>query len=214
MSNTDSFIDEVTEELRRDRLFALMRKYGWIAILAIVLLVGGASFLEFRRAQDRAAAEALGDSLLSALQNNEADDRYAALSAISADGDAGALVALLQADIAFVGSDIENAKSVLEALILDQDVSETYRHLAQLKLVMLMGDELSPSDRIARLGFLIIPGAPFRLLAEEQIAIAEIEKGDTDVAMERLNRLRVDGEASQDLRRRASQLIVALGGNL
>ena len=214
MSNTDSFIDEVTEELRRDRLFALMRKYGWIAILAIVLLVGGASFLEFRRAQDRAAAEALGDSLLSALQNNEADDRYAALSAISADGDAGALVALLQADIAFVGSDIENAKSVLEALILDQDVSETYRHLAQLKLVMLMGDELSPSDRIARLGFLIIPGAPFRLLAEEQIAIAEIEKGDTDVAVERLNRLRVDGEASQDLRRRASQLIVALGGNL
>lgn len=214
MSNTDSFIDEVTEELRRDRLFALMRKYGWIAILAIVLLVGGAAFVEFRRAQDRAAAEALGDSLLSALQNDDAVDRYAALSAISAEGDAGALVALLQADIAFVGSDIENAKAVLEALILDQDVSETYRHLAQLKLVMLMGDELSPSDRIARLGFLIIPGAPFRLLAEEQIAIAEIEKGDTDVAMERLNRLRVDGEASQDLRRRASQLIVALGGDL
>ena len=31
MSNPDSFIEEVTEEVRRDKLFALFRKYGWIA---------------------------------------------------------------------------------------------------------------------------------------------------------------------------------------
>ena len=36
MSNPDSFIDEVTEEVRRDRLFAMFRKYGWIGV-AIVL---------------------------------------------------------------------------------------------------------------------------------------------------------------------------------
>ena len=34
MSNPDSFIDEVTEEVRRDRLFAVFRKYGWIGVLA------------------------------------------------------------------------------------------------------------------------------------------------------------------------------------
>ena len=214
MSDTDSFIDEVTEELRRDKLFALMRKYGWIAILCVLLLVGGAAFVEYRRVSERAAAETLGDSLLAALQNNEATDRFAALSAISAEGDAAALVGLLQADVAFVGDDIEKSKAALEAIILNQEISETYRQLAQLKLVMLLGEELSPAERIARLSYLNGPGAPFRLLAEEQIAIAEIAKGDTAAAVDRLNRLRVDGEASQDLRRRASQLIVALGGDL
>ena len=36
MSDTDSFIDEVNEEVRRDRLYHLLRRYGWIAALAIV----------------------------------------------------------------------------------------------------------------------------------------------------------------------------------
>ena len=56
MSDTDSFIDEVTEEVRRDRLFGLMKRYGWIAALAVLLIVGGAAWNEWRKAQDRAAA--------------------------------------------------------------------------------------------------------------------------------------------------------------
>ena len=36
MSETDSFIDEVNEEVRRDRLYGALRRYGWIAILAVL----------------------------------------------------------------------------------------------------------------------------------------------------------------------------------
>jgi len=43
LSNPDSFIDEVTEEVRRDRLFRLFRKYGWIGVVIILGLVGGPS---------------------------------------------------------------------------------------------------------------------------------------------------------------------------
>ena len=39
MSNPDSFIDEVTEEVRRDRLFRLFRKYGWIGGVVVALIV-------------------------------------------------------------------------------------------------------------------------------------------------------------------------------
>ena len=52
MSNPESFIDEVNEELKRDRLFALMRKYAWIAVLAVVLIVGGAAWNEWRKATE------------------------------------------------------------------------------------------------------------------------------------------------------------------
>ena len=68
VAEQDSFINEVTEEVRRDWLYALMRRYGWIAILLVVILVGGAAFNEWRKAGARAEAEAAGDALIAALQ--------------------------------------------------------------------------------------------------------------------------------------------------
>ena len=58
------------------------------------------------------------------------------------------------------------------------------------------------------------PGHPMRLLASEQLALIEIEIGNRDAALERLQAILADAEATQGLRRRASQLIVALGGEL
>ena len=79
MSNPDSFIEEVTEEVRRDRLFALFRKYGWIALLAIVLVVGASAWSEWKKAQGRARAEAFGDGLLTALDADTPGARRTAL---------------------------------------------------------------------------------------------------------------------------------------
>lgn len=66
LSSPDSFIDEVTEEVRRDRLFAIFRKYGWIGVLAILLIVGGASYVEWQKARVVARAQAFGDAVLDA----------------------------------------------------------------------------------------------------------------------------------------------------
>ena len=60
MSDSDSFIDEVTEEVRRDRFYRNVRRYGWIAVLAVVLLVGGAGWYEWQKAQERQQAQAFG----------------------------------------------------------------------------------------------------------------------------------------------------------
>ena len=45
MSGTDSFIEEVSEEVRRDKLFAKMRKYGWIAVLLVLATSSAGSIL-------------------------------------------------------------------------------------------------------------------------------------------------------------------------
>ena len=82
VSNSDSFIDEVTEEVRRDRMYLLMRRYGWIALVAVILLVGGAAWNEYRKAQASAAAEAAGDALLDALQADTVGDRLTALESV------------------------------------------------------------------------------------------------------------------------------------
>lgn len=208
MSETDTFIDEVSEEVRRDKLYALMRKYGWIAVLLVVLLVGGAAFNEWRKASDRAAAQALGDAILAAEEQADPGARAAALASLEVDGDAAAVVAMLTAVEGDAGVD------ALKALADDPGIDSLYRDLAQLKLVSRTASGLDPAERRARLEPLAVAGAPFRVLAEEQLALVEVDEGQTDAAITRLNALLVDDEASGALRRRASQLIVALGGSL
>ncbi len=214
MSDTDSFIDEVSEAVRRDKQFRLMKKYGWIAVLLVILLVGGAAYNEWRKASARSAAQALGDQIIAALQQSDPSGRSASLRAISREGDQGALAALLASAEAINGADREAALDSLRALAGDTTLTTPYRHLAELKLILFQSNTLAPSERLARLEPLAIAGAPFRLLAEEQMAIAEIEAGDSDAALSRLRAILADGEVTVGLRRRVSQLIVALGGEL
>jgi len=214
VSDTDSFIDEVSEEVRRDRLFKLMKRYGWIGIALVLLLVGGAAFNEWRQATARTAAENLGDQLLSALKNDASSDRIAALNDVNVSGDAAAMVALLKSAEALSSDAPDEATAQLKSIATDETAPVVYRHLAELKLILIEGDSISPQDRIARLEALTTAGAPYRLLATEQIAVAEIEMGESDKALDRLAEILADGEVTAGLRRRVSQLIVALGGEL
>lgn len=216
MSNQDSFIDEVTEEVRRDKLYAMYKKYGWIAILAVVLLVGGAALNEWRKASARAEAEAAGDAIVAALQAETEEGRAAALAELGSPEDAGhrAVTVLLQAGAQVEAGDVQAAVASYDQLAADQDVPANIRDLAALKSIILSGAETAPADRISRLDTIAVPGSPYRLLALEQIALAEIEGGQVEQALETLQRIAADAAVTQDLRRRVSQLIVALGGEL
>lgn len=209
MSNPESFIDEVTEEVRRDKLYATLRKYGWIGIVAVLLLVGGASVNEWMKARAQAEAEATGDAILAAVEKDDPEARVAALEGLDAEGDRAALIALVAAA---ESTDPAAANERLAAVAESPDLPALYRDLAQLKRALLPG-VLDAQTRIDILEPLTVPGGAYRVLAEEQIALAEVELGKKDDARARLNALLTDTESSQALRRRASQLIVALGGS-
>lgn len=213
MSNPESFIDEVTEEVRRDKLFALFRRYGWIAIVAVLLIVGGASYKEWRSAQETAAAQALGDQIMTALEADDSAARVTALRGIDATGDAAALVALLTAGEAVNADDRDTAIAQLQTVVGDDTLPPVYRQLAVLKLVMAQGDSVPTQTRRASLEPLAVPGAPFRPLALEQLALLSAEEGDTKAAIAQLRQVIEDSEATAGLRQRATQLIVALGGS-
>ena len=213
MSNPDSFIDEVNEEVRRDRLYGYLRRYGWIAVLAIVLIVGGAAYSEYRKAQVRAEAEALGDAMLAALSQDESTARATALEEIAPGSPASAAVlrmmtAAEQADAGETGAAIET----LNVLATDGDVPQIYRDLAQFKAITLQGADAPVEDRRQALEAMAQPGNAFRLLAAEQLALIDIETGDTQSAIDRYQAILSDAEVSPDLQQRALQVIVALGG--
>ena len=215
MSETDSFIEEVSEEVRRDRLFALMRRYGWIGVSAVFLLVGGAAYNEWRKASDMAAAQSLGDSLLAALELDDSNESIAALADVDAgSADSQALVALLLAALQQTEGDAAGATKALSGLAENAELPQAYRDLATLKLVLLAGREMAANERRSKLANLAIAGGAFRLLAEEQLAMLDIDEGNVEAAISRLQAIIDDVDVTSGLRGRASQLIVVLGGDV
>jgi hypothetical protein len=214
MSDRDSFIDEVSEEVRRDRLFGLLRRYGWIAVLVVVALVGVAVWVEWQRIGARSEARDFGDRLVAALNRDAPEARRAALAEIDASGARRALVAMVAADTLETDAVVRDTLDNLAAVAGDDAVPQLYRDLAGLKAAMLMQDRAEPRAVLDRLEPLTIPGAPFRLLALEQQALVRVRQGETDAALETLRGILEDGAAGRDLQQRARQLIVALGGSL
>lgn len=212
MSNPESFIDEVTEEVRRDRLFALFRKYGWIGVLLVLLTVGGAAFSEWQKASKRADAQAFGDAVLGALEAETPEARRTALAAVPATGDRAAILQMLLASDP--AEDKTAALAALEKVAADATLPVAYRDLAALRRVGLAGAALPVADRRTLLEPLAVPGRPFRTLALEQLAYLLVEEGKTADAITALQALTQDQEAPQGLRQRATQMIVALGGEI
>ena len=212
MSQTDSFVDEVSEELRRDKLFAMIRRYGWIPVLVVLALVAWAGWTEYRAAQERAAADAAGDALIAAIEAETPAERAAALAEVSLEGDAAAIAALLLAAEQQAAGELEAASETLARVEAMDGLPALYTELATLKRLMLGLD--APEDRIEALAPLALPGAPYRLLAAELIAYARLEAGDRDAALADLRAILVDAEVTDGLRQRAENMIVALGEEL
>lgn len=215
MSNTDSFIDEVNEEVRRDRLYGYLKRYGWLAVFVVVLVVGAAGFNEYRKAQAVAQAEALGDAMLAALAIDDNAGRAAALAEVQADTPrSAAILAFMTAGVQTEAGEVAAAVETLNALSVNAEVPLIYRQIATFKALTLQTDTLDAPARRAGFEALAVPGVPLRVLAEEQLALIDVETGNRDAAIERYRALMSDAEASAGLQRRALQAIVALGGAL
>ncbi|MBL4768905.1 MAG: hypothetical protein JKY94_14540 [Rhodobacteraceae bacterium] len=213
MSDTDSFIDEVNDEVRRDRMFMMLKRYGWIAVLIILMIVGGAAWSEYQKAQVIAQSEELGDAIIAALASNDTTERASALSEVSAQTPAGAAIVQLLVSAAQANSDqSEAAVTGLNTIADNGELQEIYRQIAAFKALTLQSDTLPAADLRLQFEALAIPGAPLRLLAMEQLALVDIAEGQVEPAIAQLQDILQDADAGRDLQQRVSQLIVALGG--
>lgn len=210
MSTPDSFIEEVTEEVRRDRLFKAFRKYGWIGVVLVLGVVGGTAVNEYLKARAETQAQAFGDAILDALDMGGPEERRAALAAVPTTGEQAQLMALI------LGSDPAEDRAAtlaaLDKLIADASVPEAYHDLAVLRRAIVGGSDVAIAERRTALAAISAPGRPYRALAEEQLAYLLIEEGKVDEAIATLQALTEAQDASGSLKGRAAQVITALGG--
>ena len=212
MSDTDSFLQEVSEELRRDKLYRNMRKYGWIGLLLVVIIVGGAAYREYQKSQAAERAQLFGSSILNALNEQKSEDRISKLQKIKAPSDnAKAILAmLLSAEANNEEASIQELSNLADVLD-DLDVDAQYLDLLNFKVLLGSAEKMGLEER--KIAFLKLsePGNPFRLLAEEQLVLIELEQGNTDSALEKISQILLDAELTVGLRNRATQMMIALG---
>lgn len=208
-NQNDSFIDEVFDDLRRERLFRLYRRWGWLALLIVLLIVGGVIWREYSQARDETRARDCGDAVLAAEETGDP----AAIMQIDPERSEGRRIvgALLAAgDWAEAGGK-DAAIEALRAVANDPESDTALQDLAKLKLVILQGAAMEPTERDEILARLSRAGAPFELLALEQKAIALIDAGRKDDAISLIRQIQQKDGLSQALRRRLSEMMIALG---
>ena len=212
VSDTDSFLQEVSEELRRDKLYRNIRKYGWVAILFVIVIVGAATYREYLKSQAATEAQLFGTSIIDALNEKNVVDRVAKLQKINAPGDnAEAILALL---LLAESNGIENTNQedrFLSNVIENLSIEAHYRDLLNFKILLGSAATMNIDERISAFEEIARPGNVYRLLAEEQLALIELEQGNSEKAVEKLSQILLDAELTAGLRNRATQMMIALG---
>ncbi|MDO5528182.1 MAG: hypothetical protein Q4F71_02160 [Paracoccus sp. (in: a-proteobacteria)] len=207
--DSDRFIAEVTEEIRRERISKFLWRYGWIGVLAVLAIVGGTAWREFSASRANTQAQAWGDSVLAAFESAEPAPALAAVDPRGSDQRA-AIGGLLAAGVA------EETGAGDPAALLEQAAARAggdplLRDLIALKSVISAGGEMAGDARDAVLSGLSAPGAPFRLMALEQNAVALIDAGRRDDALILIREIQAEPEVSSAMRRRLSEMMIALG---
>ena len=209
MSDTDSFIREVEEEVRKDRMLAYWKRYGPYVVGTVVAIVGVTAGLAWLDRMERDAALERGGTLIEAT-----DAGLGTLEAVRADidGPAGVLADLHLARLAAEAGDREAAIDHYERAASAERAEAHYTELARLEALRLEAAEGEPAEVIAALEPLAAPGALYRPLALELRASLKANSGDEPGAVADLMAILDDPAASGETRARAEAVLAALGG--
>lgn len=208
MSDADSFIHEVTEEVRRDRMFRLWRRYGPFVIGAVVAAVAATAVLQWVEHRREASARDAGALLIEAARAPDAARRAQAYAAAADALEGGpALVASLGAAGALAEArDFSGAAALYRRIADDPSAPAPVAQFAAFRAVALSAGEREPRETAAALAPLTGPDSAFRLLALEARGAALLAAGDPDGARADFDAVEADPAATEASRERVRAL--------
>lgn len=208
MSETDSFIREVTEEVQQDRMFKLWKRYGPYVIGGIALIVAVSAGLNWLAWQERQAAAERGGALIAA---GPTPAEKAALVE-NVDGPAAVIAELQYAGALAEAGETAAAIETYRGIASRTDLKRAYTDLAALHAARLASPGQEPDAAIASLDPLLAEDGPYRLLALELRAVIRLNAGETDAARADLETILAAPGLTRGLNARAQQLLAIIGG--
>ncbi len=214
--DNETFYREVDEELRKEQLGNLFKRYGLLVIGGFVLLlaaIGG--YIWWQHRQDVQAGER-GEALVAAfeqVEKGQTKDATAKLDAIAAEGGPGyrAAALLTKADIALQQGNPQAAVAAYKQVADGEEFAQPYRQLALIRQTTAEFDRLAPAEVIRRLQPMAQAGNPWFGSAGELVALAHLKQKQPQRAAPIFAALAKDETLPTSLRSRALQMAGALG---
>lgn len=213
----DSFIREVNEELRQDRLKSAWARFGPVAIGAAALIVlATAGYVGYER-WSSAKANASGDAFYQALQlarDGKQDEALGAFEELESTG-YGSYPLLARMRAATVLADQGDAQAAIAAfdeIARDSSVTDVIADVARLRAGLLLVDTGSYADVSARVETLATDSNALRHSAREALGLAAWKEGRAEDARKLFNQIADDMAAPINMRRRAEMMSELIAG--
>lgn len=185
----DLFIEEVTEELQKERAYKLFRRYGPFVGGAVVAIVLAASINEYLKSAATHEAREAGAALIAAgdvsSEPAAAADAYEE-AAGRLEGGPALLARLHVGALRAEAGEAEAAGEAFDAASGAAADQPVYADLAALRAVMARFDAIEADRAVSDLEPLAAEGRPFRPLALELLGLAELKAGRVPEARARL----------------------------
>lgn len=214
-NNTDSFVQEVDESLRQDRMLSLAKRYGpWLlgAFVAVLLAIGG---WQFYRAQTLKSARAHAEGFAAAQQlaaDGNLDQAKAEFERLTGDGPQVYRVmsriehgAILEAQ-----GDLQGALAEFDQAAEDAH-DPIMRDTARLRAAYIVADTQDFAALRTRLEPLTQSDSRISYLARELLGIEAWEAGDLDLARSTLQNLTLAFDAPEAVQQRAQIALQVIG---
>jgi hypothetical protein len=214
----DNFIQELEDDLRRDRYMALWDKFGrYLVSLALVIVIVTAGTIAWRhyRAGERTKDSLAYNAALMQANQGPGAPTDAALSTLrgiaeSSSDSYAALARLQEAAILTKTDKPEEAAAIYQAMARDTDVDPMFRDLAVLLRALVVFDKEDPATLSSHLAPLTAASA-WRHSALELTALLAQRSGDAAKAREIYTTLADDPNTPRQLRGRAAEMLAVLG---
>jgi hypothetical protein len=213
LSDADSFIQEVSEEVRRDRMFRLWKRYAPVAIAVVVAIVGGTAVMTWLDHRDAEAARRAGGLLIDAGAAADPVARADALGRLIETAGGGlAVVARMQAAAALAeAGDRAAAADAFDEAAAQAAAEPALAALAQYRAAVLRAPDVGLTATAAALTPLSFPGNAMRFPALEARGVAHMTAGDGASARADFETILADTDASEATRQRVREYLATLG---
>jgi hypothetical protein len=214
--DSDTFVREVDEELRRERVTGFMTRYGkWVIGGFVLLLVAIAAFIWLRSQREEQAGQS-SEKLIQVIEQLEQNNARAAAPAIdelAGNSREGYRLAALfaRANAQISSNSVPAAVQTLGTIAADESAPQAYRDAATIRQVQLQFDTMPPAQVIQRLQGFARPGNPWFGTAGEMVGIAQMRMQRYPQAAQTFGNLARDPNVPESIKARAIQMASSLG---